>query len=899
MSNLQSLFSAEFTYALGWTILHSFWQCALVALLLAVVLRSSKKLSSNTRYLFACGALVLCFAISVETFVSYLNLARQARVEQTLELLGVELPQVLNAQSHMQQWLALADGYLLWIVNIWLVGCAFLSLRNLVDYLQCVKLQRAHSEIQDGHWQTTVNRLAHAINFPGQVVIRISDAVDVPSTLGYFKPLILIPAGLLTNLSQAQVEVILLHELGHIRRNDYVVGLLQMLLKTFFFFNPMALWISAVIDEERENACDDIAIGVCKDALLFSKTLKEFAEMNTNKNLNMAISNNKMHLLARIKRQFTQRKSVSRAIEKLIASSALVLCCAAATVYAQTNSPAQAENFNQQLTETLLQSPTLTKLPADERLAAAKNYLIMVDTHTTTPKPEVTQTPTADAVVVATNEYNTLAKEPTQPQPLAEQQPKNMPTSLAAETPQPETLPEVTPLAAAELSPITIAEAEKVTGITVFGKLPNKRTSIYAYMGSYHASDCSFSVTRSNADMEREYLQSFYGDAYRHRGLTGGGMGYISDLAPFGSAEQDMSLPQGCSFSDASFAAGRHYIARKDKSLDLAYAAYEAGDYPNAVTLFKKSYRKMEYDQAAFMLGTMYLFGMGARADTNTAINWFTKVAETRYKSGQDSPGVFEMERASLKVQSQIILARIYMTGLGIAKNPKRAEHWYEAAADLDYAPAHYVLGKMNQSGYADDKNKRAALRLYTKAAEAGYAPAQYQLAEIYFTSEDTPANRQLAFKWYQHAAQNNYLNPMRPHAQLALAEIYDQGRGTPRDSNKALIFYKLAAVSGHPDAQNALAIYFYAGEIVAKDLALARRLFSVSAEQQQPDAMYNLALMLQKGEGGEVDLVKAYVWLNCAAKLGHSKAPIAATKLDAKLTPEQKLQAQNLLSAS
>lgn len=359
MSNLQSLFSAEFTYALGWTILHSFWPCALVALLLAVVLRSSKKLSSNTRYLFACGALVLCFAISVETFVSYLNLARQARVEQTLELLGVELPRVLNAQSHMQQWLALADGYLLWIVNVWLVGCAFLSLRNLVDYLQCVKLQRAHSEMQDGHWQTTVNRLAHAINFPRQVVIRISDAVDVPSTLGYFKPLILIPAGLLTNFSQAQaqVEVILLHELGHIRRNDYVVGLLQMLLKTFFFFNPMALWISAVIDEERENACDDIAIGVCKDALLFSKTLKEFAEMNTNKNLSMAISNNKMHLLARIKRQFTQRKSVSRAIEKLIASSALVLCCAAATVYAQTNSPAQTESFNQQLTEILLQSP--------------------------------------------------------------------------------------------------------------------------------------------------------------------------------------------------------------------------------------------------------------------------------------------------------------------------------------------------------------------------------------------------------------------------------------------------------------------------------------------------------------------------------------------------------------
>ena len=183
------------------------------------------------------------------------------------------------------------------------------------------------------------------------------------------------PIGLLAGISQAQVEIILLHELGHIRRNDYSIGLVQMLLKILFFFNPMALWISSVIDAERENACDDIAVDICKDALFFSKTLNEFAEMNKTPNLSMAMSDNKMHLLNRIQRQLQGRSNISRALEKLVASVVLLVCCAAASVYAQTNSPAQAADLQQKVEAELIKWPVFKRLPEDQRLAAVKHFL--------------------------------------------------------------------------------------------------------------------------------------------------------------------------------------------------------------------------------------------------------------------------------------------------------------------------------------------------------------------------------------------------------------------------------------------------------------------------------------------------------------------------------------------
>ncbi len=114
------------------------------------------------------------------------------------------------------------------------------------------------------------------------------------------------------------------------------------------------------------------------------------------------------------------------------------------------------------------------------------------------------------------------------------------------------------------------------------------------------------------------------------------------------------------------------------------------------------------------------------------------------------------------------------------------------------------------------------------------------------------------AFAWYQQAAFNPVPDARKPHAQYALAQMYDEGLGTRADAARALAFYKLAAVAGHPDAQNALGTYFYTGQLVAGDAPLARKLFIAAASQGQTEAMVNAATMLFKGEGGPVDPAQA-----------------------------------------
>ena len=105
-----------------------------------------------------------------------------------------------------------------------------------------------------------------------------SAIVKVPVVIGLLKPVILLPLGLLSNLPPDQVEAVLLHELAHIRRKDYLVNLLQSFAEVVFFFNPALLWISSLMREERENCCDDVAISHIKNKKQFIHALVAFQE---------------------------------------------------------------------------------------------------------------------------------------------------------------------------------------------------------------------------------------------------------------------------------------------------------------------------------------------------------------------------------------------------------------------------------------------------------------------------------------------------------------------------------------------------------------------------------------------------------------------------------------------
>ena len=153
-----------------------------------------------------------------------------------------------------------------------------------------------------------------------------SAIVQVPVVVGFLKPTILVPLGLLTGLSPAQVESILIHELAHIRRKDYFFNLLQRFIDVLFFFNPAILWISALIRSERENCCDDIAINEVKSKKQFVQALVSFYEYNHSApSYALQFAGRKHGLVNRVRRIVNNNNQTLNPAEKIILGCSLLI----------------------------------------------------------------------------------------------------------------------------------------------------------------------------------------------------------------------------------------------------------------------------------------------------------------------------------------------------------------------------------------------------------------------------------------------------------------------------------------------------------------------------------------------------------------------------------------------
>lgn len=439
--------------------------------------------------------------------------------------------------------------------------------------------------------------------------------------------------------------------------------------------------------------------------------------------------------------------------------------------------------------------------------------------------------------------------------------------------------------------------------MTIFGRRRSGQDSSRVRMDPNIGSSCAF---MQDYNPEMDAVVEGYLDDFRVRREESDDN--FSDTSPMGNARsgQRSSLPgmngelgedgrrSVCNPSDRSFAAGRNTIARRDKSLRDAYAAFDAGDYPKALDLFEKSYVKMGYDSAGLMLGKMYLIGMGTEPDSEKAVMWLTKVAEARFGPA-DVQGFDEEDPGYMTPRSDaaMLLGRIYMTGWGTKRDAQKARKWYLKADAFGFIPGTYTVGRIHEYGYGGEKSVPKAVDYYKKAGIAGYAPAQYAIGTIlYAGDEGVPADPKVAAEWFMHAAKRGH-----PDALYEIGRMYDLGDVLPANPEKAIVYYKEAALKDQPQAQNALGLYFYNGEIVQKDLTMARRWFLLAAEQGEPDAMFNLAVMMMKGEGGEVDRGTAYALFSLAEQSGLEKAGPVARSLLAKLTPEEKAKADSLLN--
>lgn len=311
------LFNPDLAEALGWTLLHSLWQGLLIFVITVPVLVFLKKHAPSVRYPILCLALLLLTTMMAATFYLHLpesytasqlpdTILPSPEVSNSISPVVADSPETVTTPISTHSLRRSANDfihqYAEWLVNGWLIGVLLFAMRWLAGLLYTYRLKRQGVIAADKTWQKQVDHWSKKIGITRGVRLLESVKTEVPVILGHLKPVILLPVGTLSGLSPQQIEVIILHELAHIRRHDFVINLLVSALEIVLFYHPVYWWLADQIQQEREKSCDDIAVAVCGNARLYARTLLLMEEKRQQNSLAMAYQGKKHHLLERIKR---------------------------------------------------------------------------------------------------------------------------------------------------------------------------------------------------------------------------------------------------------------------------------------------------------------------------------------------------------------------------------------------------------------------------------------------------------------------------------------------------------------------------------------------------------------------------------------------------------------------
>ncbi|HEY2295403.1 MAG TPA: M56 family metallopeptidase [Thermoanaerobaculia bacterium] len=254
---------------------HFLWQGALVGLAAWIALSLLERAKASTRYMVALGALLLMAALPFATaFRLAGDIPRPAPAAVSAAPAAAPIVKAPAAAGGRATVRTFGAALLPWIFNLWLAGVAALSLVHLGGFRRVRHLSRQGRPMAEA-LQALARDLGRRLGVRRAVALLESAAVSVPATVGWLRPVVLVPASALTGLTPRQLEAILAHELAHVRRHDYLVNLLQTAVETLLFYHPAVWWVSAQVRRERENCCDDLAVTVCGDRLGYARALVE------------------------------------------------------------------------------------------------------------------------------------------------------------------------------------------------------------------------------------------------------------------------------------------------------------------------------------------------------------------------------------------------------------------------------------------------------------------------------------------------------------------------------------------------------------------------------------------------------------------------------------------------
>ncbi len=343
MDFLQQFYSNPIIHALGLSLLHACWQIIIIAVCLKLILRMTESKSAHLAYWIAVGGLLAALIWSGFTFYQQyehfdysIRLAYQTAEKTAGESYVLNLPEVRvreepanviqQARNKQDQWIQI-EAYLPCLVLLWGLGAIIFIFRFGLGWAHIYRLRREGLFAVDAIIRQRFEQLCGKVGLPRPPGLFLSAIVKEPLTFGHFKPVILLPLGLLSNLSPEMVEAVLLHELAHIKRSDYLINVLQSFIEIIFFFHPGIWWISKKVRLIREHACDDLALNVCRNPMLYAETLTQvqFLFLSSKNNLAMSASGKTGDFTTRIKRLFGYSKPEGRN-RNLLLSSLLLSC---------------------------------------------------------------------------------------------------------------------------------------------------------------------------------------------------------------------------------------------------------------------------------------------------------------------------------------------------------------------------------------------------------------------------------------------------------------------------------------------------------------------------------------------------------------------------------------------
>ena len=414
----ESVANNVMTNLIGMTLVHFLWQAILVAIAFGAMLKLQRKCTSQIRYLTSLAGLFVMIVCPLITFValnrnsglgevevsdvvahapgdSFENDGSTASLETTTgsfndidrvpvatERPSAEISAVPIELGFLNS--ARVKAILPWLVALWSVGVVVLAIRLMLGFNRIRSWRRLASSVSSPQLIKIHAQLCKRVGLKKPVLLLESIHANSPIVISWLRPTVLIPASIVSGLTLRQVEAILVHELAHIHRHDYLINLGQAIVETVLFYHPAVWWLSNRVRDEREHCCDDMAIEVCGDRKTFVHALARLEEIRC-QDFQVVVAANSGSVVNRMKRILNRQPSRRHSVWPAGVVALVSVVCLIGTLLALGDGSAAFANSIQ--SETVALSPNVRTEPlvspkADEAYVTEKGEIKKMDTKT-------------------------------------------------------------------------------------------------------------------------------------------------------------------------------------------------------------------------------------------------------------------------------------------------------------------------------------------------------------------------------------------------------------------------------------------------------------------------------------------------------------------------------------